>query len=67
MEIIRNGPLQCGPILRFFLWLGGISNIFVGMFSGVWWPFVTVMALSLHIRMPVPLGMVPPIFDATGM
>lgn len=54
------------PILKVALWLGGLSNIFVGILTGIWWPFVTAVAISLHVRLPVPLGMVPPIFDATG-
>lgn len=59
-------PATCGPLLKVALWLGGLTNIFVGIIGGIWWPFVTIVALSLHIRLPVPLGMVPPIFDATG-
>lgn len=59
-------PVTCSPNFKVALWLGGLSNIFVGVFTGVWWPFVTAVAISLHVRLPVPLGMVPPIFDATG-
>ena len=59
-------PAICSPFLKVALWLGGLTNIFVGIIGGIWWPFVTIVALSLHVRLPVPLGMVPPVFDATG-
>ena len=59
-------PASCVPVLNVSVWLGGLANVFVGLFGGIWWPFAVSVALSLHIRLPVPLGMVPPIFDATG-
>ena len=59
-------PASCVPALNVTLWLGGLTNVLVGIFGGIWWPFAVSVALSLHIRLPVPLGMVPPIFDATG-
>jgi acetyl esterase/lipase len=59
-------PVKCSPAFKVALWLGGLSNVFVGIFTGIWWPFFTAVAVSLHVRLPVPLGMVPPIFDATG-
>lgn len=59
-------PVTCSPAFKVALWLGGLSNVFVGIFTGTWWPFFTAVAISLHVRLPVPLGMVPPIFDATG-
>ena len=66
VKLFKCVPAICGPLLKVALWLGGLTNIFVGIIGGIWWPFVTIVALSLHIRLPVPLGMVPPVFDATG-
>ena len=59
-------PTTFVPVFRMALWVSGLGNIALGFITGIWWPFVTSLALSLHVRLPIPLGMVPPIFDATG-
>lgn len=64
--LVKSLGSACSPFLKTLLWLGGIITILIGIITWLWWPFATVISLTLYIRLPAPLGMIPPIFDSAS-
>ena len=51
--------------IKLIMWTLGILSFFAGLYTYIWWPFVTLVTAFMHLQVPVPLGFVPPIYDGT--
>ncbi len=52
-------------VVKLVLWTLGILFFFAGIATWVWWPFFALVTVFMHLRVPVPLGFAPPVYDGT--
>lgn len=52
-------------IFKLVLWTLGIVCFFTALLSKIWWPFVTIITIFLHLQVPIPLAFCPPVFDGS--